>query len=416
MSNGRFSSTILTSLEGRIQQKPGQFEFRGPSFGRQSRGEQPALHRLTTPRAAGDIDCMRLIDQRNAQDYLRQTLRIGPDERVQVRELSGGVSNMVLLVERPERFGERFVLKQARAQLRTARPWFSSVERNWREAEVLSICTRLLEKSPPLSGPIGAPTARTPRILFEDRENYLFAMTAAPEPNTVWKDELLAGRVDFQVAFVCGRLLGTLHGESWLDGEIASRLGDRTLFDQLRVDPYYRTLAAAHADIRPAIERLIDSLGEHPRSLVHADFSPKNLLIFSGGLMMVDFETGHYGDPAFDLGFFLSHLILKACRAIPRHAAFLALAEVFRQAYCQTMARRVSSLELANLWARGVQNFAGCAWARLDGKSPVDYLSNPKRRDQLRAVCREVFNTHPIDWPEVTTLCTRVFDEEESPA
>jgi 5-methylthioribose kinase len=359
---------------------------------------------------------MRLIDQRNAQDYLRQTLRIGPDERVQVRELSGGVSNMVLLVERPERFGERFVLKQARAQLRTARPWFSSVERNWREAEVLSICTRLLEKSPPLSGPIGAPTARTPRILFEDRENYLFAMTAAPEPNTVWKDELLAGRVDFQVAFVCGRLLGTLHGESWLDGEIASRLGDRTLFDQLRVDPYYRTLAAAHADIRPAIERLIDSLGEHPRSLVHADFSPKNLLIFSGGLMMVDFETGHYGDPAFDLGFFLSHLILKACRAIPRHAAFLALAEVFRQAYCQTMARRVSSLELANLWARGVQNFAGCAWARLDGKSPVDYLSNPKRRDQLRAVCREVFNTHPIDWPEVTTLCTRVFDEEESPA
>ena len=45
---------------------------------------------------------------------------------------------MVLLVERSPPAAD-FVLKQARAQLRTRQEWFSSVERIWREAEVLTI-------------------------------------------------------------------------------------------------------------------------------------------------------------------------------------------------------------------------------------------------------------------------------------
>jgi 5-methylthioribose kinase len=372
---------------------------------------------LTAARAGSDIGRMRLVDQQTAQDYLRDTRRIEPDEIVSVRELTGGVSNMVLLVERPTRPGgpgDRFVLKQARAQLRTSQPWFSSVERNWREAEVLAICTRLLEKSRASSSPHATPAAETPRILFEDRKNYLFAMTAAPLPNVTWKEELLADRIDDAIAVACGRLLATLHGESWLDEEIAHRLGDRTLFEQLRVDPYYRTLAAAHTDARPAIERLIDSLAQHPRSIVHADFSPKNLLVFRGGLMMVDFETGHFGDPAFDLGFFLSHLVLKACRAIPRHAEFLNLAETFRQTYFQNMAQKISAAELAGVWTRGVQNFAGCAWARLDAKSTVDYLPDPTRREQMRTFCREIFDTSPRDWPDVTAICNRTFNRMDT--
>ncbi len=355
---------------------------------------------------------MRLIDEQTAPDYLRETGRIGPREHVSVQELAGGVSNMVLLVERAPNGnepGERFVLKQAREQLRTAQPWFSNVERNWREAEVLTICAQLLERGASETMAGHEPRAQTPSIVFVDRENYLFAMSAAPLPNVVWRDELLAGRIDPRIAAACGRLLATLHGESWLDNEIATRLGDRTLFDELRVDPYYRTLAAAHPTTRPAIERLIDSLGRHPRSFVHADFSPKNLLVSAEGLLMVDFETGHYGDPAFDLGFFLSHLVLKACRATPRHDDFLGLSEVFRQAYSRRLAKNVAAAELADLWARGAQNFAGCAWARLDGKSPVDYLSDPARREAMRAVCREVFDREPADWSEVVAICQRQF-------
>jgi 5-methylthioribose kinase len=355
---------------------------------------------------------MRAIDEQSAEAYLRETGRIGPRETVRISELSGGVSNMVLLVDRPERPETAFVLKQARPQLRTRHAWFASVERIWREAEVLAICTRLLESGTEQSGSDrDRLRAGTPQILFEDRDHYLFAMTAAPRPNTVWKQELLAGRVDPQVAAACGRLLGTLHARSWLDPVIAAQIGDCTLFDQLRIDPYYRTLAEAHPEVRGILQELIESLAQHPRSLVHADFSPKNLLVFSGGLMMVDFETGHFGDPAFDLGFFLSHLVLKACHAIPRQAAYLNLSEVFCKTYCEVLGPKIGPQELSGLWTRGVKHFAGCAWARLDGKSPVDYLIDSRRRDLMRRVCREVFSSPPQTWSEVVALCQNRFRE-----
>jgi 5-methylthioribose kinase len=137
---------------------------------------------------------------------------------------------------------------------------------------------------------------------------------------------------------------------------------------------------------------------------VHADFSPKNLLVHGDGLLMVDFESGHYGDPAFDLGFFLSHLVLKACLKAPAHAAYLELTEVFRQAYCGQMSATIPAAALSELWSRGVRNFALCAWARLDGKSPVEYLSDERRREAMRGLCRALLERGVRTWPEALTL------------
>jgi 5-methylthioribose kinase len=190
-------------------------------------------------------------------------------------------------------------------------------------------------------------------------------------------------------------------------------LGDRSLFDELRVDPYYRNLAEHWPEAREAVGRLINSLEAHPRSLVHADFSPKNMLLFDTGqhqgMMLVDFETGHYGDPAFDLGFFLSHLVLKACYHMPDHARYLELSEAFRRTYDQRMRRRVDAEELTSLWTRGIQNFAACAWARLDGKSPVDYLDDPARRESVRTLCRHVLAQQPTVWSQVVELADERF-------
>lgn len=346
---------------------------------------------------------MRLIDERNAEAYLRDTARVEPGERLQIRQLTGGVSNMVLLVERPDR--PDFVIKQARAKLRTREEWLSSVERNWREADVLAICRELLARRTPVEDTL--PPASTPRIVFKDRDNYLFAMTAAPRPHMVWKESLLAGNVDPSVAAACGRLLGTLHAESWGDESIAARLGDRTLFEELRVDPYYRTLARKRPETSAWIERLVASI--EPCALVHADFSPKNLLVAPAGLLMVDFETGHYGDPAFDLGFFLTHLMLKACLKAPHHAPYVTLGETFRRAYDDQLRERIGPAELADLWARGVQHFAGCAWARLDGKSPVDYLTDDSRRAAVRGLCHDIFSRQVSTWSDVVGLAAGRF-------
>ena len=313
---------------------------------------------------------------------------------------------MVLLVERPQRPGQDFVLKQARAQLRTEHQWFSSVERIWREADVLRICQQLLGEA--AGG--DSPGFGTPAILFEDRDEYLFGMSAAPRPNTVWKAQLLAGTTEPKIAAAAGELLATLHAGSWQDPAISAELGDQTLFDELRLDPYYRTLAAQRPDAREGVERVLDSLAASRRSLVHADFSPKNLLVFSGGLMMVDFETGHYGDPAFDLGFFLSHLLLKACLFAPQHEPYLQLIEVFQASYDRILAAKISDAELSKLWARGLQNLAGCAWARLDGKSPVEYLTSHSKREQIRRLCRQIFARQPQGLSQLVQMARDEFD------
>jgi aminoglycoside phosphotransferase (APT) family kinase protein len=389
---------------------------------------------------------MQLFDADNAADYLRATARIGQDESVAVQVLSGGVSNQVLFVGRED--GPDFVLKQARPQLRTPDPWFCTVERIWREVEALEICQQVLARRASADESL---FMSTPRILFVDRENYLFAMTAAPREHVVWRSELLAGRADPEIAATCGRLLARLHTGTWNDPAIAERLGDSTVFEQLRIEPYYEATAKANPEAAAWFDRLIAEVRAHRLCLVHADFSPKNLLLFrgvglrpatfdrqAGGLprsqmMMVDFETGHYGDPGFDLGFFLSHLVLKAFYHAPRHEPFVVLIEQFAEAYQQSSRHTPCAVTVGQAFqpdvgagekgcqagkpdllgdgtpsvpatiARGNQNLAGCAWARLDGTSKVDYLTDSGARDQVRRFCRWIFAESPESLNPVVT-------------
>ncbi len=240
---------------------------------------------------------MHEIDAGNAAAYLARAGLIRADEPVTIRVLEGGVSNMVLMVERGDPAESDFVVKQARHQLRTRQPWFSRLERIWREIQVLRTCEMLLEAAATQPCRPGreqnVPPIGIPRILYVDRDNYLFAMTAA-HATEVWKSQLLAGHADPSIASACGHLLATLHGLSWRDPRLAAELGDRSLFEELRIDPYYRTLIVAHPELRPELERLIDSVAEHRLSLVHADFSPKNLLVGTAGI-----DDGRFRDRPF---------------------------------------------------------------------------------------------------------------------
>ncbi|HMT22045.1 MAG TPA: phosphotransferase, partial [Promineifilum sp.] len=154
-----------------------------------------------------------------------------------------------------------------------------------REVEVLRICEQLT-----ISNQVQSPLrAETPRLLFEDRENHLYAMTAAPDGHLVWKNELLSGRARIDVAETCGALLGHLHANTWHNDELAKCLDDRQFFNDLRLDPYYRQVAHVHADLKAAVEKLISSVCHERHCLVHGDFSPKNLLVYGDSLMLIDF-------------------------------------------------------------------------------------------------------------------------------
>ncbi|MFO0817659.1 MAG: aminoglycoside phosphotransferase family protein [Pirellulales bacterium] len=377
---------------------------------------------------------MQLLDEHNAADYLRAARHVGEKERLEIRFLSGGVSNVVLHVRRPERTDGDFVLKQARAQLRVPQPWFCSVERIWREVAVLEICQQMLTKqatlgtqaalarpsdlelsapessAPELSAPESSESRRVsravhlPRLLFEDRDEYLFAMTAAPLGHSTWKQQLLSGDPQPEIAAACGRLLGTIHAQTWLDRSVAQRLDDRQFFDDLRLDPYYRQIARVHADLATPVQGLLDSVWEHRRALVHGDFSPKNLLVWPAGLMLIDFEVGHFGDPAFDLGFFLTHLILKTFHFAPRSSEYFGLAQTFWSEYRAMVEPVVGDVEWRELESRAQQNTAGCLLARVDGKSRVEYLT---RDEPIRQLARSLLLEPARNWDE---SCERIGD------
>lgn len=340
----------------------------------------------------------------NLIDYLRDTGRLSPEvaAKSHAETLSGGVSNVIMRVSVPE--GEDFVVKQSRAQLRTQAAWFSQPERIWRERDVLDVLQRV------------TPPGLVPKLLFEDRDNFLFAMEAIPREHLVWKTCLLNGEADWKIASHLGEILGNIHRLTVGDSELRERLGDRAVFDELRLDPFYRFVAERQPELRPALTQLIDETLATSVCLVLGDFSPKNILLVphqtghretSPRIVLVDFETGHFGDPGFDLGFFLSHLFLKTIKHAARAHEFIDLSFSFWAGYRGALAAgKPPNLQPTPFEQRAIRHLAACLKARVDGKSTVDYLTS-ETQTFVRELTREWLLSPPDSMVEVLTLLRR---------
>lgn len=326
----------------------------------------------------------------NALSYLRQQQLVGK-EPVDVTPLAWGVSNVVLRVETPTR---RFVLKQSRPQLRTRDAWFSDLERVYREQEVMELLQPLL------------PSGIVPAVLYSDRPNYVFAMSHAPIEARVWKAVLLEGEVDLTLGEQAGRILGGIHETTARAPQRLEPFRDHTVFVQLRVDPFYRRVQERCPDVAAAITPLIHRLLTIKEALCHADYSPKNLLVHEGGFTLVDYETAHFGDPTFDLGFFLSHLLLKAVKRSGQAARFFDLTRAFWRGYEQEV--RFQSMH--SLWPRGIAHLAVCMLARIDGTSPVDYLTDERQRNCVRQLARQILRDQPTSWDTVLDMTSSAFN------
>jgi 5-methylthioribose kinase len=348
------------------------------------------------------------LTEQNAAEILHAHGHLPDSRTAKVRELSGGVSNAVFLIEQD---AERFVVKQARGKLRVQADWQCSVERIWREVEVLWAFYGILKPDP------GSLPKLVPEVLWTDRELYAYAMTAAGEGSRPWKELLLAGQPAIDIAIDAACLLSDVHGQSWHEPDVLERFGDRTYFVQLRLEPYYLAAAENYLPLREPLRDLVDKTLRERHALVHGDYSPKNMLVGTPPFFLIDFEVGHYGDPAFDVGFFLTHLVLKTIHLPGKREFLLESIRRFWDCYATTLRRDYAQerlafgLELASdlprLEQRCVQHLAGCLVARVHGKSPVDYLTQP---EQLRAVAlaEKLFDLGPAaNWNDAYQLLQR---------
>jgi len=305
--------------------------------------------------------------------YLESAGHIQADERPQVTTLPGGVSNRTVLLKRAA--GEEWVLKQALAKLRVEADWFSDPTRIHREAAGLRWLGR------------HAPPGAVPELLFEDHRHHLLAMRAVPQPHRNWKELLLAGRVVPEQVRRFGLLLGVIHRRGYQRREETARLfADRTFFETLRLEPYYHYTATRVPTAAEFLAALVDETRACRLTLVHGDYSPKNILLHQGELVLLDHEVIHFGDPAFDLGFALTHLLSKALHLPSKKQDFLTAALIFWRAYLESLA---AVPWLGELEARALRHTLACMLARAQGRSPLEYLSaeaRARQRDRVLAL------------------------------
>jgi aminoglycoside phosphotransferase (APT) family kinase protein len=306
-------------------------------------------------------------------DYLRREELIGQDESPDVTVLAGGVSNRTVLVVRAS--GEAWVVKQALAKLRVQVDWYSRPERIHREAAGLRWLATL------------APEGSITPLVFEDHAHHILGMAAVPQRHENWKVMLLRGELEPDHVRQFATLIGRVHRLSHerLD-ELRSDFGERDFFETLRVEPYYRYTASQIPAAASFYARLIEDTYARQDTIVHGDFSPKNVLVHVGRLVLLDHEVIHLGDPCFDLGFGMTHLHSKA-HHLPQHRQALAEATVqfWRDYWTEITADGVPEWA-TGLEERAVRHTLGCLLARVRGRSPLEYMGDEERDRQAAVV------------------------------
>jgi 5-methylthioribose kinase len=272
--------------------------------------------------------------------------------------------------------GEAWVLKQALAKLRVSVDWFSNPERVHHEALGLRWLAQL------------APPETITPLVFEDHHQHLLAMQAVPQPHDNWKTLLLAGQLENDHVGQFGRLLGDIHRRAFeRRAEVAPVFEDRSIFESLRLEPYYSYTANQVPAAAGFLHALIADTRACRLTLVHGDYSPKNVLVYQGQLILLDHEVIHWGDPAFDLGFSLPHLLSKANHLPAQRNAFAAAAQQYWDIYVETVGDYlVRTPEWAGLEARSVRHTLACLLARVAGRSPLEYLDEAARLRQKEVV------------------------------
>jgi aminoglycoside phosphotransferase (APT) family kinase protein len=296
---------------------------------------------------------------------LRDAELIVRDETPALEALTGGVSSDIWKVETAR---GPVCVKRALSKLKTKKTWHAPVERNASEAEWIRTVAAI------------APDA-VPRILAEDRNAGLFVMEYfEPAEYPVWKQQLRDGHTQPDTAAAIGATLGAIHAATAGRDDLRRSFATDHIFHPIRIEPYLLRTADAHPDLKERLHRLADITGTTRKTLVHGDVSPKNILIGPNGPVFLDAECAWYGDPAFDLAFCLNHLLLK-CIWVP------AAAKGYLESYAACAARYLQHVDwepAEELEQRTAALLPGLMLARIDGASPVEYITDDIDRNRVR--------------------------------
>jgi aminoglycoside phosphotransferase (APT) family kinase protein len=314
--------------------------------------------------------------------FIESSGLVSPGTSASFERLPGGVSSDIWLVHADDR---SFCVKRALAQLRVAADWRAPIERNTKEAGWIKAVAGFMPEA-------------VPSLLAEDAAAGMFAMDYLPPQSfEVWKSQMQHGHVLPATAAEVGRRLVRIHSKFARSAAAAAEFATDAIFHAIRLEPYLLATALAHPDRAAVLEELAETTAHTKLTLVHGDVSPKNILVGPQGPVFIDAECAWFGDPAFDLAFCLNHLLLKCLwvreAAVRLLAAFQSLTESYLQG--------VDWESHQDIDGRAARLLPGLFLARIDGKSPVEYLTEERDKDTVRRVARLLLACPPDGLAEI---------------
>ena len=308
------------------------------------------------------------------------------DEDVAATALAGGVSSGIYRVDLDS---GSYCLKQALPRLKVAKEWNVPVERVFAEIDWLRTAGAIVP-------------GHVPRVLGQDDATKSFVMEFLGPDYRNWKAEMLAGRIDVAVAREVGNVLGLVHAATADVAALAERFATDANFYAIRLEPYLVETARVHPALADGLLATVARTAGTRRVLVHGDVSPKNIMVGPNGPVLLDAECAWFGDPAFDLAFCLNHFLLKSAH-MPSHVD--ALMECFAQLKSSYFARVIWEPHDA-LEARVASLLPGLTLARVDGKSPVEYLGETQR-ELVRALAVKLLRGTAVSLDVIAAFLAR---------
>ena len=290
--------------------------------------------------------------------------------------LTGGVSSDIWKVNAD---GRVYCVKRALSKLKVEADWFAPVERNRYEVAWYQTADKVVPGS-------------APRILAHDDQAMLCAMEYLdPQTHKLWKSELRAGRADVEQAAQVGTLLGRIHSRTVNDEAVRAQFPNADIFRAIRLEPYLEATAARHADLEEQLFYLSRRTAGISLAMIHGDVSPKNILLGPDGPVFLDAECACIGDPAFDIAFCLNHFLLKCIWTPPAERDFIACFREMSSSYLKEVDWEYSEV----LEERAATLLPGLFLARVDGKSPAEYVKEEGDKEKVRHCARALLFNPP---------------------
>jgi aminoglycoside phosphotransferase (APT) family kinase protein len=129
-------------------------------------------------------------------------------------------------------------------------------------------------------------------------------------------------------------------------------------------------------------------------------------------IWILDFEVAHYGHPSFDLAFFSTHFILKAVKNKQWAGAYLSMLEYMLDIYFSG----IHFMSPSYLDRSFTKLLSLLMLARVDGKSPAEYIAAEEDRELVRALALGLIERNIDSYQRaLPVLAEHIYLDKEKP-